>query len=188
MPQTPAHPTSTAPLWLTTMGSPVGELRIVVSDRGLRAVLWEDDDDRVALGDPEPQHIEPGDHPVARAAVGQLGEYFEGTRTTFDLPLDLVGSEFQILAWLALGRIPYGETRSYSQQAAAIGRPTAARAVGAANGRNPVSIVLPCHRVVGANGSLTGFAGGLDAKRYLLAHEQSVRPLFPSQAGDILRS
>jgi len=161
---------------MATMASPVGQLRIVVSEHGVRAVLWEDDQDRVALGDPPPEPIDASDHPVARAAAEQLGGYFDGTRTAFDLPLDLVGSEFQLLVWRALGRIPYGETRSYGQQAAGIGRPKAARAVGAANGRNPVSIVLPCHRVVGADGRLTGFAGGLDAKRFLLAHERSTIP------------
>lgn len=173
---TSSSPTPTGPdrqpLRMATVASPVGELRVVVSDRGLRAVLWPDDDGRVPFQDPQPVDVD-GD-PVARDVVTQIGEYFAGTRTEFDLPLDLVGTEFQVQAWHALARIPYGETRTYAQQAAAIGRPTAVRAIGAANGRNPVSIVVPCHRVVGADGSLTGFAGGLDAKRFLLAHEQAV--------------
>ena len=172
-PDSRAEVTTSQHLWMATTESPVGELRVVVTDRGLRAVLWEGDDQRVPLGDLGPTRIGADDHPLARAAVEQLGEYFDGTRTAFDLPLHLEGTEFQVRAWLALGRIPYGQTRSYGQQAADIGRPSAARAIGAANGRNPVSIVLPCHRVVGANGSLTGFAGGLDVKAYLLAHERT---------------
>lgn len=163
---------ATSALRMATVTSPVGELRIVVSDVGVRAVLWERDDHRVDVGEPLP--IEVADDPFTLAAATQLGEYFAGTRTRFDLPLDLVGTQFQVLAWNALDRIPFGETRSYGQQAADMGRPTAARAVGAANGRNPVSIVLPCHRVVGADGSLTGFAGGLESKRLLLTHERSV--------------
>ena len=159
-------------LRVATMDSPVGELRVVVSDRGVRAILWEVDDHRVPIEDPEP--IDAADDPVADAAVRQITEYFEGDRTEFDLPIDLVGTEFQVLAWEALSRIPFGETRSYGQQAAGIGRPSAVRAIGAANGRTPVRIIVPCHRVVGADGSLTGFAGGLDAKKYLLAHEQAV--------------
>ncbi len=101
-----------------------------------------------------------------------MGEYFAGRRTTFDIPLDLRGTEFQVTVWRALAEIPFGQTSTYGEQAARIGRPSAARAVGAANGRNPVSIVLPCHRIVGKDGSLTGFAGGLDTKQYLLDHER----------------
>ena len=159
-------------LRVATMPSPVGDLRIVVSDRGVRAILWENDFDRVPAIDPEP--IDVVDDPVARRTVDQLTDYFAGQRTDFDLPLDLVGTEFQVHAWQSLSRIPFGTTRSYGEQAADIGRPTAVRAVGAANGKNPVSIVLPCHRVIGADGSLTGFAGGLEAKRFLLSHEQTV--------------
>ena len=101
----------------------------------------------------------------------QLDEYFAGTRTGFDLPLDLHGTPFQLAAWHALAEIPYGETRSYAEQAARLGRPAAVRAVGAANGRNPLSIVLPCHRVIGSDGALRGFGGGLDVKAGLLAFE-----------------
>ena len=101
------------------------------------------------------------------------GEYFARVRTAFDLPLDLEGTPFQLEAWRALAEIPYGETRTYAEQASRIGRPAATRAVGAANGRNPLSLVLPCHRVVGSTGSLTGFAGGLEAKASLLAFEAS---------------
>ena len=106
-----------------------------------------------------------------RRTARQLAEYFAGRRTGFDLPLDLRGTPFQLAVWQSLAAVPYGRTVSYSQQAAAVSRPKAVRAVGQANGRNPVPIVLPCHRVVGANGSLTGFGGGLDIKLSLLRHE-----------------
>lgn len=162
---------STARLRQATLPSPVGALRVVVSDVGIRAVLWPSDVDRIRGVDATP--IDADDDPVTRCAVTQLTEYFAGDRTTFDVPLDVVGTEFQLAAWRALARIPYGETRTYREQAADIGRPTAVRAIGAANGRNPVSIIVPCHRVVGADGSLTGFAGGIEAKRFLLEHERS---------------
>lgn len=154
----------------TTMPSPIGELTLVASSSGLRAVLWPDDAGRVRL---PASLLDNSDHPVLIACRGQLEEYFAGTRTTFDLPLDLRGTEFQRTAWTALAEIPYGSTISYREQATRIGRPRAVRAIGTANGRNPISIVLPCHRVVGTNGSLTGFAGGLDAKAWLLNHERA---------------
>ncbi|MEM9037765.1 MAG: methylated-DNA--[protein]-cysteine S-methyltransferase [Actinomycetota bacterium] len=150
--------------------SPIGELTAVASDVGLRAVLWPEDEERIRFDD----ELVEEEHPVLDATAAQLDEYFAGERTSFDLPLDLRGTEFQVAAWEALAEIPYGETVSYSEQAERIGRPTAVRAIGAANGKNPVSIVLPCHRVVGADGSLTGFAGGVDAKRALLDHEQGI--------------
>jgi methylated-DNA-[protein]-cysteine S-methyltransferase len=106
----------------------------------------------------------------------QLLEYFAGRRTRFELPLDLAGTEFQRLAWMALADIPYGTTRSYAEQALQIGRPTAIRAVGAANGRNPLPIVLPCHRLVASNGALIGFGGGLWRKRALLDLEAALSP------------
>ncbi len=108
---------------------------------------------------------------VLDEAARQLGDYFAGTRQAFSVPLDLVGTPFQMKAWLALADIPYGTTVSYADQARRIGHPTAIRAVGAANGRNPVAIFLPCHRIIGSDGSLTGFGGGLERKRYLLEHE-----------------
>jgi len=107
------------------------------------------------------------------SAVNQLGEYFAGRRRSFDLPLAPRGTEFQLIVWAALTRIPYGETLSYGELARRIGRPHASRAVGLANGANPLPIVVPCHRVIGADGSLTGFGGGLDTKRTLLALERS---------------
>jgi methylated-DNA-[protein]-cysteine S-methyltransferase len=151
-----------------TMASPVGELKLVASDRGLSAILWENDDPaRVRLA---PQ-VEDPEHPILAEAERQIGEYFAGTRTAFTVPLDFHGTEFQKSVWAALLAIPYGETRSYAEIARAVGRPTAFRAVGAANGRNPISIIAPCHRVIGTNGALTGFAGGLEAKELLLGLE-----------------
>ncbi len=163
-------------MWKTTIPSPVGELPAFASDYGLCGLLWPNSDvTRVAAN---ADHVELAEQPIfARLAI-QLGEYFAGTRQQFDLPLDAVGTEFQCAVWNALREIPFGKTRTYTELAAIVGRPDAVRAVGAANGKNPISIVIPCHRVIGANGSLTGFAGGLEAKRFLLEHEsaRSARP------------
>lgn len=151
-----------------TIASPVGELKLVAGTHGLSAVLWENDDPaRVRLG----PLIEDADHPILIETARQIREYFAGTRREFTVPLDFHGTEFQKSVWAALLAIPYGETRSYADIARAIGRPGAFRAVGAANGRNPISIVAPCHRVIGSGGALTGFAGGLKAKELLLALE-----------------
>lgn len=116
-------------------------------------------------------------------AARQLREYFAGDRTTFDLPLAPRGTAFQQRVWMALREIPAGETRTYGEIAARLGQPTASRAVGAANGQNPLAVVVPCHRVVGANGTLTGYAGGLDRKAWLLDHEARALPLFAAAAG-----
>jgi methylated-DNA-[protein]-cysteine S-methyltransferase len=151
-----------------TIPSPVGELKLVASDEGLAAILWENDKPgRVRLG----EMIEDGDHPVLVEAERQLGAYFAGTLTAFTIPLDFAGTDFQKSVWHALLTIPFGETRSYAEIARQIGRPSAVRAVGAANGKNPISIIAPCHRVIGSNGALTGFAGGLKAKERLLGLE-----------------
>lgn len=158
-------------LTLSTIDSPVGELRIVSTDNALLAVLWPDErDGRVTFDD----DLTPGDTQVATATASQLTEYFAGARCSFDLPLELNGTDFQQQVWRSLAEIPYGETSTYAKQAATIGRPRAIRAVGSANGRNPLSIVLPCHRIVASNGSLAGFAGGLATKRWLLDHEAAV--------------
>ena len=149
------------------LDSPIGVLTLVASDEGLRKILWEDQAEQA--GDATVA----ASHPVLAAASAQLTEYFAGDRAEFDLPLDLIGTDFQKAAWLALADVPYGETRSYGEQAECIGRTGAFRAVGAANGKNPIPIVLPCHRIVGADGSLTGFAGGLEMKQRLLALEQA---------------
>ncbi len=153
----------------TWIPSPVGRLKLVASHQGLAAVLWENDDpDRVRLEAP----VEDAGHPVLRLAQDQLDAYFAGRRRTFSVPLDLTGTAFQKRVWTALFGIPFGETRSYGELAAHLGIPTAARAVGAANGKNPVSIIAPCHRVLGGRGQLTGFAGGLAAKAFLLRLER----------------
>jgi methylated-DNA-[protein]-cysteine S-methyltransferase len=157
-------------LTTTTLETPIGTLRLVASERGLRSVSFPG-------RTPALEAVE-GDSPALAEAARQLGEYFAGSRTAFTVPLDLVGTPFQREAWRRLAEIPYGETVSYAEQARRLGRPRAFRAVGAANGSNPVPIVLPCHRVVGSDGSLTGFGGGLDVKRALLEHEAGGRRLF----------
>ncbi|GJE46367.1 methylated-DNA--[protein]-cysteine S-methyltransferase [Methylobacterium soli] len=137
----------------TIVPSPVGALTVIASDRGLAAILWENDDpSRVRLNVTAAMPA----HPVLRAVERQLGEYFAGERRAFALTLDLIGTEFQKTVWAALLTIPFGQTRSYGDIARQIGHPKAARAVGAANGRNPISIVTPCHRAIGASGALTG--------------------------------
>jgi methylated-DNA-[protein]-cysteine S-methyltransferase len=133
-------------------------------------VLWTDDEDRVSL----PSHLRPGTNDVTAATTDQLDEYSAGTRQAFDILLAPLGTEFQQNVWRALRTIPFGTTVSYGELAVSIGRPSAARAVGSANGKNPISIIVPCHRVIGTNGALTGFAGGTDTKRFLLDHEHSV--------------
>ncbi len=153
------------------LDSPIGRLRLVATDQGLSHLLFDQQvgEDLESDGDP----AETDNHPVLDEAATQLEEYFAGRRQEFDIPLDLSGTEFQRAAWSALANVPFGETRSYRQQAEAIGRPKAVRAIGAANGQNPVPIVLPCHRIVGSDGSLTGYGGGLPIKEYLLNHEQA---------------
>ena len=159
-----------SPFTTRSVNSPFGPLTIVGGTAGVRAVLWPGDDPAraglVGLA------LRPVSNDALDEAATQLDDYFAGTRTSFDLPLDLHGTPFQLAAWKALAEIPYGETRTYGEQAARIGRPKAVRAVGTANGRNPLSIILPCHRVIGSGGALRGFAGGLEAKAALLAFEQ----------------
>ncbi|MBF7997659.1 methylated-DNA--[protein]-cysteine S-methyltransferase [Rahnella laticis] len=148
--------------------SPVGLLTLAAKGDKLTAILWECEiDGRVKLG----EMMEDPTFPILLKTEQQLNEYFAGTRTRFELDLDFTGTEFQKEVWAALLEIPFGETRSYGDIARRIGRPKAVRAVGAANGRNPISIVAPCHRVIGASGKLTGFAGGLDNKALLLKLE-----------------
>jgi len=153
--------------------SPIGTLTVVVADTGVRAVFWAvDGEDRrvpAAAG-----AVPRADHPLVARTIAQLGEYFAGTRRSFDLMLDPIGTEFQQAAWEALRAIPYGTTVDYATQASMMGQPKAIRAVGTANGRNPLGVIVPCHRVVGKDGSLAGFAGGLDAKQWLLDHERAV--------------
>lgn len=151
---------------IAKLETPVGTLTLVAADAGLRAVLFP--------GEASPEGAVEGAHPLLASAERQLQEYFAGERRTFELPLDPVGTPFQRRCWLALSSIPYGTTISYGEQARRLEHPRAARAVGAANARNPIPIVFPCHRVVGVNGALTGYGGGLDAKRILLDHETRV--------------
>lgn len=150
--------------------SPVGQLKLVANAHALVAVLWENENPkRVRLA----ELLEEAQHPVLLETARQLNEYFAGQRRQFDLPLDFEGTAFQQKVWQALLSIPFGETRSYKQIAEQIGHAKAMRAVGAANGKNPISIIAPCHRVVGANGKLVGFAGGLENKSILLEIESS---------------
>jgi len=185
----------------TVIDSPVGSLTLTASDKGLQEVLLPAGDTSAngqaaqsttaqSTAAESAEHESAEQQPAGGAdgnaaadqtpaeailasAQQQLGEYFAGERRSFDLPLDLSGTEFQLRAWQALAGVGYGETASYGEQAERIGRAGAARAIGRANGANPVPIVLPCHRIVGADGSLTGYGGGLRVKEQLLAHEQA---------------
>jgi methylated-DNA-[protein]-cysteine S-methyltransferase len=154
----------------TIIDSPTGPLLLVASDDGLRCVQWPGEH----LPRDVTEAVEQPEHPVLVRARAQLDEYFAGTRQEFDLPLDPQGTEFQRQAWAALRTIRYGETVSYAEQARRLGDVRKTRAVGAANGRNPIAIIVPCHRVVGADGTLTGFAGGLPTKAFLLDLEARV--------------
>jgi methylated-DNA-[protein]-cysteine S-methyltransferase len=148
-----------------TIESPVGKLKLVASDKALVAILWENDSPRrVRLS----KLVADDRSPVLVETERQLGEYFSGKRKMFSIALDMRGTPFQKDVWRALLAIPYGETRSYRQLAKQLGKPQATRAVGTANGRNPLSIIVPCHRVIGSSGKLTGFAAGLDVKAHLL--------------------
>ena len=152
------------------MDSPVGALKLVAHDHALVAVMWDTEDHkRVRLA----ELIEDHQHPMLLRVKKQLEQYFAGQRQQFDLPLDFKGTDFQQQVWQTLLTIPYGETRSYKEIAIQIGNEKAVRAVGAANGKNPISIIAPCHRVIGSSGALVGFAGGLDKKQILLSLEQS---------------
>lgn len=150
----------------TVTESPIGELTLVAEDDALVGLYME-----VHRRPPQAPLGERTDRGFERA-IEQLREYFAGERTAFDLPLRPAGSGFELSVWEQLTKIPYGETRSYGELARALGDPGAAQAVGAANGRNPIAIVVPCHRVIGADGSLVGYAGGLDRKRFLLDLEE----------------
>ncbi len=150
--------------------SPVGALTLVGSDDGLRAVLWPvEKPGRVTFAEP----VSVGEHSVLSATANQLEDYFAGRRQCFDLPLDPVGTDFQLRVWTELSKIGFGQTTSYGELASSIGKPSASRAVGSATGRNPISVVVPCHRLISSSGKLTGFAGGLKSKEWLLRHEAS---------------
>jgi methylated-DNA-[protein]-cysteine S-methyltransferase len=158
-----------------TIESPIGQLKLVASEKGLVAILWENDrPSRVRLD----EMVADERHPILVETERQLREYFAGKRKTFSVALDMRGTRFQKDVWEALLGIPFGETRSYGQLARQLGNPRATRAVGAANGRNPVSIIVPCHRVIGTSGKLTGFAGGLETKAHLLKLEEQGAGFF----------
>lgn len=155
-----------AVLWFCELESPIGPIQLAGDERGLAHVVFA----RERHPRRGREHWRRDEAPL-REAKRQIEAYLAGELRDFDLPLRIEGSAFQQRAWLALRSIPYGETRSYAEQARLIGAPSAVRAVGAANGRNPLPLVLPCHRVIGADGALTGFGGGIEAKRWLLAME-----------------
>ena len=154
----------------TQIKSPVGTITLVTNDKALVAIHFEKNGRRV-----ERDWEKADRHPILEKAKRQLTEFFSGKRTQFDLPCEFSGTAFQKKVWKTLGSIPYGETRSYADIARKVGSPKAFRAVGAANGRNPIPIIYPCHRVIGANGTLTGFGGGLKAKDILLKLESQHR-------------
>lgn len=147
--------------------SPLGKHTIIASHEGLHAVLWEEDDEKNFLGLSRNQN-----NKILLETKIQLSEYFQHKRKIFDLPIATTGTDFQLKTWEILSKIPYGMTMTYGEQAQKLGDKNKARAVGAANGLNPISIIIPCHRVVGANGKLTGFRGGMDRKQFLLDFEK----------------
>lgn len=164
------------------VSTPLGTLRVVASPVGVRAVLWEGESFSIqkdggpmtggfTIAESEQKAVT-----LARQAAAELSQYFAGERYSFDVPLDPQGTEFQLQAWQVLRTIPYAGTMSYGQQARQLGDARKARAVGSANGRNPISVIVPCHRVIGSSGALTGFAAGVDVKRSLLEHEQRFAP------------
>jgi methylated-DNA-[protein]-cysteine S-methyltransferase len=157
----------------TVIDSPIGAMPCARDEIGITTLLLPE-----GRGRAEPAADWVRDDPAFDDVRSQLDEYFAGTRTEFDLPLHMIGTAWQKRVWAELLTIPCGETTSYGELAGRLGVPHAARAVGAANGQNPVPIIVPCHRVIGANGSLTGYGGGLDAKRWLLGHEAQHTGLF----------
>jgi methylated-DNA-[protein]-cysteine S-methyltransferase len=157
----------------TTFDSPIGDLLLAGNGRSLSRLSMQ--------SAPRPLAIDPRwrrDDELFTAVREQLDQYFDGIRGAFDVELALAGNPFELKVWNALLEIPYGETASYGQIATALGAPTAARAVGLANARNPVAVIVPCHRVIGADGTLTGYGGGLERKRFLLDLEAGVLPLL----------
>ena len=151
--------------------SPIGPLTIAANERGVTGIYMVNHSHPPAAEALGEKLESPGDDPFIAQAAEELGEYFAGQRTAFDVPLDPAGTEFQRRVWAELARIPFGQTRSYGELALELGDVKLTRAVGTANGRNPVSIIVPCHRVIGADGSLTGYAGGLERKLFLLRLE-----------------
>ena len=175
--ETPGEARDTALLTATWIETPLGPMLAIAGDRGLellefvdrRALETELRELRRSLG----SAIVPGDHPILEQTRHELREYFEGRRQAFTMPLNQRGSDFQLKAWRALSRIPYGETRSYADMAREVESPAAVRAIGRVNGQNRIAIVVPCHRVIRSDGSLCGYGGGRWRKHWLLEHEQS---------------
>ena len=149
-------------MYRQTMSSPLGQIEIQASEIGVSHVLFVNENG---------QSITSNESALTQECARQLTQYFSGCRQIFDLPLDASGTDFQVNIWQCLAKIPFGDTRSYGEIASMINNPKSVRAVGGANGKNPISIIVPCHRVIGANGSLTGYAGGIDRKLWLLNHE-----------------
>jgi AraC family transcriptional regulator of adaptative response/methylated-DNA-[protein]-cysteine methyltransferase len=176
---TPGRARDTSLLTATWIETPLGPMLAIAGDRGLELLEFVDrralETELRALRSKLQAAIVPGDHPILRRTTKQLREYFAGTRHDFDLPLNQHGSAFQLAAWKALCEIPYGETRSYTDMARRVGSPGAVRAIGRVNGQNQIAIVVPCHRVIRADGSLCGYGGGRWRKQWLLDHEQNVR-------------
>ena len=164
----------------TTMKSPVGKLWVIASQKGLHAILWEKDFAEKECKAMVAKIKQNNRHPIIKATGKQLKEYFLGQRKTFDIPLVFDGTSFQQKAWKQLTKIPYGQTLSYQQQAQKTGDAKRARAVGSANARNPISIVVPCHRVIAKSGDLSGFGGGQHNKKYLLDLERTTLCSSPS--------
>lgn len=158
-------------IWYTTIETPLGDMLVAARARGIAGVWFVGQKYGPVVG---PDWVDDPDNDLVRHASLQIAEYFAGSRRVFDLPLDLEGTPFQQRVWRALCDIPHGETTTYGRLSERLGGRGTARAVGAAVGRNPVSVIVPCHRVVGQDGSLTGYAGGLDRKRALLRHESGV--------------
>ncbi|MGZ3722740.1 MAG: methylated-DNA--[protein]-cysteine S-methyltransferase [Bdellovibrionales bacterium] len=157
----------------TTLKTPVGDLYLVASKAGIHAVLFEGDMKEKSCRDLFAGLKSDAKHPLLQKAATQLREYFKGERRSFDLPLAAHGTEFQLKAWRELSKIPYGKTISYFEQAKRIGDQKKARAIGTANSRNPLAIVVPCHRVIAKSGDLSGFGGGVPAKKFLLQLERA---------------
>lgn len=156
-------------LFYKDVDSPVGLIRVIASDKGLAAIIWEREDYiRTKLSDP----LKKDDHPIIVQTEKELKEYFENSRTVFTVPLDFKGTDFQVKVWESLLKVPYGNTKTYGELAKILGDVKAVRAVGGALNKNPISIIVPCHRIIGASGKLTGFAGGLKNKSILLDLEK----------------
>lgn len=168
---TPGVPTTRGELVSSTIDTPIGRLTLVASDRGLRAVMHTDVENETGRVRLTTEEIATGTTPILVEAERQLTDYFAGNRFDFDLPLDPAGTDFQRAVWASLQSIPAGETRTYSAQADGLGKPRAIRAVAGADGKNPLAVIIPCHRIIGADGSLTGYAWGVERKRWLLNHE-----------------